>query len=237
MAGSAHRAPGDASSYAHRDGQPDSNCAPTPTATETATATATPTETATATDNRKQVAFEHLHPWLPSRNRAGSHVIFQRARCVIMKNGDASSPQTKQKIVWRYRMRYTKSWLIIMLALSLILSACNFGQEPEPTPDVDAIFTAAAETVWQSSPWNLPRLPWQRPQPRSAPTNTPPPTFEIENPGAGSPADPGTHPLQPLGLEHNLSRYPAATITSAARGHPSWPGMHELSIYCRRHLP
>ena len=45
-------------------------------------------------------------------------------------------------------MRYTKSsWLIIMLALSLVLSACNFGQEPEPTPDVGAIFTAAAETV------------------------------------------------------------------------------------------
>ena len=36
-------------------------------------------------------------------------------------------------------MRYTKSsWLIIMLALALVLSACNFGQEAEPTPDVGA---------------------------------------------------------------------------------------------------
>ena len=40
-----------------------------------------------------------------------------------------------------------KFWLISLLVLSLFLSACTFGQEPEPTPDVGVIFTAAAETV------------------------------------------------------------------------------------------
>lgn len=45
-------------------------------------------------------------------------------------------------------MRYTKkNWLTSLLILSFLLSACNFGQEAEPTPDVGAIFTAAAETV------------------------------------------------------------------------------------------
>jgi len=45
-------------------------------------------------------------------------------------------------------MRYTKyHWLVVLLVISLFLSACNLGQEPEPTPDVGAIFTAAAETV------------------------------------------------------------------------------------------
>ena len=52
------------------------------------------------------------------------------------------------KLVWRYRMRYTKNFLLAsLLLLSFFLSACTFGQEPEPTPDVGAIFTAAAETV------------------------------------------------------------------------------------------
>lgn len=35
----------------------------------------------------------------------------------------------------------------ILLATVFIFSACNFGQEPLPTPDVDAILTAAARTV------------------------------------------------------------------------------------------
>ena len=88
-------------------------------------------------------------------------------------------------------MRYTKSsWLIIMLALSLVLSACNFGQEPEPTPDVGAIFTAAAETVLAQFSLELTQTALAAPTATPIPTNTPVATFAIESPGAGSPAAP-----------------------------------------------
>lgn len=88
-------------------------------------------------------------------------------------------------------MRYTKSsWLIIMLVLSLVLSACNFGQEPEPTPDVGAIFTAAAETVVAQYSLELTQTALAAPTATQIPTNTPVATFAIESPGAGSPAAP-----------------------------------------------
>jgi hypothetical protein len=111
-------------------------------------------------------------------------------------------------------MRYTKSWLIIMLALSLVLSACNFGQEPEPTPDVDAIFTAAAETVMAEFSLELTQTALAAPTATQPPTSTAPPTFEIVNPGAGSPA--GTTPIATFGI----GTQPAApgvlpTITSS----------------------
>jgi len=88
-------------------------------------------------------------------------------------------------------MRYTKrSWLIIMLVVSLVLSACNFGQEPEPTPDVGAIFTAAAETVVAQYSLELTQTALAAPTATQIPTNTPVATFAIESPGAGSPAAP-----------------------------------------------
>lgn len=110
-------------------------------------------------------------------------------------------------------MRYTKSsWLIIMLALSLVLSACNFGQEPEPTPDVGAIFTAAAETVIAEFSLGQTQTALAAPTATQTPTSAPP-TFEIVSPGAGSPA---TTPLATFGI----GTQPAApgalpTITSA----------------------
>ena len=107
-------------------------------------------------------------------------------------------------------MRYTKSsWLIIMLALSLVLSACNFGQEPEPTPDVGAIFTAAAETVMAQFSLELTQTALAAPTATQTPTNTPVATFAIESPGAGSPGSPRRQlHLQPLALEQQ----PAVTI-------------------------
>ena len=120
-----------------------------------------------------------------------------------MKKGEASSPQSmhKAKTVWRYRMRYTKSsWLIIMLALSLVLSACNFGQEPEPTPDVGAIFTAAAETVVAQFSLELTQTAQAVPTITPIPTNTAPATFVVENPSAGTPSAPGTVPTATLGV-------------------------------------
>jgi hypothetical protein len=114
-------------------------------------------------------------------------------------------------------MRYTKSsWLIIMLALSLVLSACNFGQEPEPTPDVGAIFTAAAETVMAEFSLELTQTALAAPTATQPPTNTAPPTFEIVSPGAGSPAAPGTTPIATFGIGTQAG-LPGAlpTITSA----------------------
>jgi hypothetical protein len=109
-------------------------------------------------------------------------------------------------------MRYTQSsWLAILIALSLILSACNFGQEPEPTPDVGAIFTAAAETVMAEFSLELTQTAMAAPTATQTPT-TAPPTFAVVSPGAGSPAAPqatlgiGTQPALPGTLP---------TITSA----------------------
>jgi Ig-like domain from next to BRCA1 gene len=98
-------------------------------------------------------------------------------------------------------MRYTKSsWLIMVLALSLVLSACNFGQEPQPTPDVAAIFTAAAETVVAQYSLELTQTALAAPTATQVPTNTPPATFAVENPGAGAPTLPGTTPLPTFGI-------------------------------------
>jgi hypothetical protein len=84
-------------------------------------------------------------------------------------------------------MRYTKSsWLIVMLALTLVLSACNFGQEAEPTPDVGAIFTAAAETVVAQFSIEQTQTALAAPTATQAPTNTTQPTFAIVSPGAAT---------------------------------------------------
>ncbi len=101
-------------------------------------------------------------------------------------------------------MRYIKNpWLPALLLLSLFLSACNFGQEPEPTPDVDAIFRAAAETVQAEFALQLTQTALAAPTatfPPPPPTSTPIATFAI----GGSPAVPaitlgiGTQPIAAL---------------------------------------
>ena len=81
-------------------------------------------------------------------------------------------------------MRYTKNFgLAGLLLISFILSACNFGQEPEPTPDIGAIFTAAAETVQAQFAIELTQTALAAPtatQPPLPPTATPIPTFAID---------------------------------------------------------
>jgi hypothetical protein len=84
-----------------------------------------------------------------------------------------------------------------MLALSLLLSACNFGQEPEPTPDVGAIFTAAAETVMADFSLKLTQTALAAPTSTPPATNTGPATFAVVSPGTGTPA--GT-PLATFGV-------------------------------------
>jgi hypothetical protein len=114
-------------------------------------------------------------------------------------------------------MRYTKSsWLILMLVLIMILSACNFGQEPEPTPDVGLIFTAAAETVMAEFSTNLTQTALAAPPATAtlAPTITGAATFAIVSPGTGSPAAPATTPIVTFGVGTQPVILP--TITSAA---------------------
>jgi hypothetical protein len=116
-------------------------------------------------------------------------------------------------------MRYTKrSWLILMLVVSLILSACNFGQEPEPTPDVGAIFTAAAETVMAEFSLHLTQTALAAPPATAtpSPTITGPATFGVvsPSPGAGSPAAPAGTPLATVGIGTQPAVFP--TITSPA---------------------
>jgi hypothetical protein len=111
-------------------------------------------------------------------------------------------------------MRYTKSfWLPALLLLSLFLSACNLGQEPEPTPDIDAIFTAAAETVQAQFALQLTQTALAAPTatlPPPPPTATSIPTFAI----GGSPAVPATTPLATLGVGTQPSGFPVlATAT------------------------
>ena len=90
-----------------------------------------------------------------------------------------------------------------MLALALILSSCNFGQEPEPTPDVGAIFTAAAETVQAQFSLELTQTALAVPTATLPPpaTSTPEvtliPTFAIIG---GSPAAPAATPAATLGI-------------------------------------
>jgi len=38
-------------------------------------------------------------------------------------------------------------WLVLVLLLAASLASCNIGKAPEPTPDVNAIYTAAAGTA------------------------------------------------------------------------------------------
>ena len=109
-------------------------------------------------------------------------------------------------------MRYTKSsWLIIILALSLVLSACNLGQEAEPTPDVGAIFTAAAETVSAQFSAQLTQTALVAPTATPFPTNTPFPTITLE--GVNSPTLPpfGTTPLATPGIGTQPVTFPTAT--------------------------
>ena len=82
-------------------------------------------------------------------------------------------------------MRYKKyTWLMVLLSLLLLLSACTLGQEPEPTLDTGAIFTAAVETIAAQFSAAQTQTALAVP-PTPLPTNTPIPTFALESPTPG----------------------------------------------------
>jgi hypothetical protein len=112
----------------------------------------------------------------------------------------------------------TKFWLASLLVLALFLSACTFGQEPEPTPDVGVIFTAAAETVQAQFALQLTQTALAAPTATLPPPPLPPtatliPTFAID----GSNNAPATTPLATLGIGTQSSILPSlATPTPLA---------------------
>lgn len=106
----------------------------------------------------------------------------------------------------------TKLWLTSLLLLSFLLSACNFGQEPQPTQDVGPIFTAAAETVQAQFASQLTQTALAAPTatiPPLPPTATPFPTFAID--GSKNAA---TTPLPTLGVGTQQSIFLTLTTPS-----------------------
>lgn len=111
-------------------------------------------------------------------------------------------------------MRYTKhSWLIIVLAL--VLSACNLGQEPEPTPDVGVIFTAAAETVVAQFSLEQTQTALAAPTATQTPTVTPTTAFAVVSPGVATATGQAlTTPFPTLGVgtqPTTIATFPTAT--------------------------
>jgi hypothetical protein len=102
--------------------------------------------------------------------------------------------------------------LVVAIAGVLILSACNIGRSAEPTPDVNALYTAAAETlIAQFNEQQTQTAQAVTPTPQASPTPlaspSPLPTFAL----------PG---LTPLGtLAPGLTPLP----TTAAGGAVSFP--------------
>lgn len=109
-------------------------------------------------------------------------------------------------------MRYIKSsWSTLILNLSLILSACTIGQQPEPTPDIGAIFTSAAETVGAKFALDLTQTALAAPTATPLATSTPIPTFSI----GGSPAASGSPPIATFGIgtqSSAISTLPTPTL-------------------------
>jgi hypothetical protein len=154
-----------------------------------------------------------------SRIWGSGHVCYPMGKVRYNENGEKPllKKRNMAKLVWRYRMRYTKSsWLVIIIALSLVLSACTLGQEPEPTPDVGAIFTAAAETVSAQFSLELTQTALAAPTATQPPANTPTPenspipTFSIE--GTASPTPLGA--ITPL-ASPGIGTQPASIIPTA----------------------
>jgi hypothetical protein len=83
-------------------------------------------------------------------------------------------------------------WAVSALVLMAALTSCNIGKSPEPTPDVNAIFTSAAGTMvaqlndqQTQTALAVPPTPLSSPTPLS--TFTPQPTFSQGSTPFGTP--------------------------------------------------
>ena len=106
-------------------------------------------------------------------------------------------------------MFHRKSWAVIAtIAMMLALTACNIGRSAEPTPDVNALYTAAAETlIAQFNEQQTQTAQAVTPTPQASPTSlaspSPFPTFAL----------PG---LTPLGtLAPGLTALPTTVVGGA----------------------
>lgn len=93
-------------------------------------------------------------------------------------------------------MQFKKPVVVALTSATLLLlSGCNLGQQPEPTPDVGLIFTEAAQTVSAQFAEEQTQTALAAPSATQPPTATSIPTFAV----GGSPVSPLTTPLSPLG--------------------------------------
>ena len=75
-------------------------------------------------------------------------------------------------------MRHEKyTGLVILLALATLLSACNLGQQPEPTIDAGAVATSAVETVLAQAAAQQTQTALAGPPATQPPAATLPPTM------------------------------------------------------------
>jgi hypothetical protein len=100
----------------------------------------------------------------------------------------------------------------VMLAITILLSACNIGATPAPTQDLNAIYTQAAELVaTQFALQQTQTALAVPPTPLPSPTAQPLPTFAIGTPFTVSTPIGGT----PLGLSTQPGGFfPTATIAA-----------------------
>lgn len=84
------------------------------------------------------------------------------------------------------------AWLSISSLPAILLTACNLGATPEPTVDVNAIYTSAAETALAAFAQQMTQTaqaasPTPLPTNTSLPTNTPFATLALTTPVGGTP--------------------------------------------------
>lgn len=113
--------------------------------------------------------------------------------------------------------------MVIVLALTILLSACNIGAAPAPTQDVGLVYTQAAQLVATQFALQQTQTALAIP-PTSLPTATPPaiPTFSVGTPfGVSTPFGVGSTPFgvntTPFGAATQSGGFlPTATIRALA---------------------
>jgi hypothetical protein len=110
-------------------------------------------------------------------------------------------------------MEFKKVWTLAAILLVLVATSCNIGKAPEPTPDVNAIYTSAAGTMVADLNSQLTQTAQAMPPPA---TNTPPSsatplvTFAVAT-GSVPFGTPGTPILATLAL--STPRPTSGTVT------------------------
>ncbi len=119
-------------------------------------------------------------------------------------------------------MRSTKIiWTVVVLLMSAALASCNLGKAPEPTPDVNGIYTSAASTMIAGLNSQQTQTAQAMPQATAtlAATITPLPTFAISTGSVLTFGTPGT----PFVL--GTPGTPLATL-------PSGTGVYSMPVGC-----